>query len=59
MDWMKIGSALLLIAFIVFIFPHAMHQLKHGKKGTQKEWLGAAAVLAGVALFIWLLMQVV
>ena len=57
MDWMKIGSAILLIAFLFVMFPRVKHELKHGKKGSQKEWQGAIAILAIVAVFIWLLMQ--
>jgi hypothetical protein len=57
MDWMKIGSIILMVAFIAVVFPRAMHALKHSPKGSQKDWLGALAVLGGVALFIWLLMK--
>jgi len=57
MDWMKIGSAILLIMFLFFLFPRVKHELKHGKKGSQQEWLGAFAILGAVALFVWLLMQ--
>ena len=56
---MKIGSAVLIIMFIIMIFPRVKHELKHGKKGSQQEWMGAAAVLGGVALFVWLLMKMV
>lgn len=59
MDWMKIGSALLIIAFLFMVFPRMRHELKHGKKGSQKEWLGALGLLAGVAFFVWLLMKMV
>ncbi len=57
MDWMKIGSAILMIAFIAVVFPRAMHMLKHSPKGTQKDWLGAIAILGAISLFIWLLMK--
>ncbi len=56
MDWMKIGSAILIIVFIFMIYPRVKHQLKHGEKGSQQEWLGAFGLLAGVALFVWFLM---
>ena len=55
MDWMKIGSAVLLIMMLFMIYPRVKHQLKHGKKGSQNEWLGAFALLGGVAVFVWLL----
>ncbi|WP_210330269.1 hypothetical protein [Aliikangiella sp. G2MR2-5] len=57
MDWMKIGSAILLTMFIFMVFPRVRQELKHGKKGSQQEWMGALALLGGVALFVWLLMQ--
>lgn len=59
MDWMKIGSAILMIMFLIMIFPRVKHELKHGKKGSQKEWMGALGLLGGVALFVWLLMKMV
>jgi len=55
MDWMKIGSAVLLIMMLFMVYPRVKHELKHGKKGSQKEWLGAIALLGGVAVFVWLL----
>jgi len=55
MDWMKIGSAALLIMMLFMVYPRVKHELKHGKKGSQKEWLGAFALLGGVAVFVWLL----
>ncbi len=59
MNWITITSAAIAIIMLIMIFPGAMHQLKHGRKGTQQEWLGAIAVLGGVALFVWLLMKLV
>ena len=52
---MKIGSAALLIMMLFMVYPRVKHELKHGKKGSQKEWLGAFALLGGVAVFVWLL----
>lgn len=57
MDWMKIGSAILLIMMLFMIYPRVKHELKHGKKGSQKEWLNGLALLGGVAVFVWLLAQ--
>ena len=55
MDWMKIGSVILMIMVLIMIFPRVKHELKHGKKGSQKEWMGGFALLGGVAVFVWLL----
>ncbi len=59
MDWMKIGSALLLIAFLVMLAPTAMHMLKNSPKGANSDWMLALALLGGVALFVLLLMKMV
>jgi hypothetical protein len=59
MDWMKIGTALLLIAFLVILAPTAMHMLKNSPKGSNRDWMLALALLGGVALFILILMKMV
>lgn len=59
MDWMKIGSALLLIAFLVFLAPRAMYMLKNSPKGSHKDWMLAVVLLGGVALFVLALMKMV
>jgi hypothetical protein len=59
MDWMKIGSALLLIAVLVFIAPRAIYMLKHSPKGTNRDWMLAVILLGGVALFVLALMKMV
>ena len=56
---MKIGSAVLLAMMIFFILPSAIHHLKHGRKGSNKEWLNAILLLGGVMLFVLLLMKLV
>ena len=59
MDWMKIGSALLLIAMLVIVAPTAMHMLKNSPKGSNKDWMLALVLLGGVALFVLVLMKMV
>jgi RsiW-degrading membrane proteinase PrsW (M82 family) len=59
MDWMKIGWALLLIAFLVVIAPRAMYMLKNSPKGSNKDWMLALVLLGGVALFVLILMKMV
>lgn len=59
MDWMKIGSALLLIAFLVMIAPRAMYMLKNSPKGSNSDWILAIVLLGGVALFVLALMKMV
>ncbi len=55
MDWVKIGSALFLLAMIVFIFPRMRQAIKHSPKGTMKDWMGFIIPIAGVVLFVALL----
>ncbi|VAW98321.1 hypothetical protein MNBD_GAMMA21-1399 [hydrothermal vent metagenome] len=52
MDWLKIGSALFLVAMLVFIYPRMKHMIKNSPKGTMKDWMGFIIPIAGVALFI-------
>ena len=59
MDWTKIGSALLLGAMLVFIFPRMRHALKHTPKGTAKDWMGYLLPLLGVIGFVILLIMMV
>ena len=59
MDWLKIGSAVLLIAMLFMIFPRAMHAVKNSPKGTIKDWMGFVVPLAVVVLFVILLIALV
>jgi hypothetical protein len=59
MDWTKIGSALLLIGMLVFIFPRMREAVKHSPKGSAKDWMGFIIPLAAVIGFIILLIQMV
>jgi len=59
MDWLKIGSALLLIAMLFMVFPRAMHAIKNSPKGTTKDWMGYVVPLAVIVLFVILLITLV
>lgn len=59
MDWMQIGSALLLGAMLVFLWPRARAMLRDSPKGSTQDWIGFALPIAAVALFVLLLMSVV
>ncbi len=56
---MKIGSALLLGAMLLFIWPSAKRMVKESPKGSSEEWKGALIPLALVAGFIVLLIMAV
>jgi hypothetical protein len=59
MDWLKIGSALFLIAMLFMIFPRARQVIKNTPKGTAKDWMGYILPLAVVILFVILMMAMV
>jgi hypothetical protein len=59
MDWMKIGSALLMVMFIAMIFPQARRMLKESPEGSSKEWMSAIIPLLLVGGFIALLVAMV
>ena len=59
MDWMKIGSALFLVAMLVFLFPRMRYAVKHARKGTNKEWLNYLMILVVVGLFVLFLIKMV
>ncbi len=59
MDWLKIGSALFLVAMLVFLFPRMRHAVKHSPKGSNKDWMGFVGIIVVVALFVMLLISMV
>ncbi|MEQ8232606.1 MAG: hypothetical protein RLW61_18310 [Gammaproteobacteria bacterium] len=58
MDWMKIGSAILLGMMIILLFPRARHMIKHSPAAQAGDWraflLPILAVGGFVALLMWL-----
>ena len=59
MDWTTIGSALLLGAMLVFIFPRMRHAVKNSPKGTMQDWMGYILPMLAVIAFIILLIMMV
>ncbi len=59
MDWLKIGSALFLVAMIIFLFPRAKHAIENSPKGSMKDWMGYIVPMSVVILFIILLIALV
>jgi hypothetical protein len=57
--WMKIGSAVLLVAMLAILIPRAGQMLKESPKGTMAQWLSFVIPVAIVVLFVLLLMQMV
>jgi hypothetical protein len=59
MDWLKIASAVLLVAMFFMILPSAKRMVKESPKGSASDWMSFIAPVAVVALFIVLLITLV
>ena len=59
MDWTQIGSALLLGAMIIFIFPRMRHAVKNSPKGSMQDWMGFIIPVVAVIAFVILLISMV
>ena len=59
MDWLKIGSALFLVAMMIFIFPRMRHAAKHAPKGSSSQWLNFVVILLAVSAFVMFLISMV
>jgi hypothetical protein len=55
--WLQIGSALLIIGFLVFLWPRAKHWVKNSPKAEKGDWSALALPLLGVIAFIILLIM--
>jgi hypothetical protein len=58
-DWLKIGSALLLIAMFFMILPRVRETVKNSPKGNMKDWMGYILPMGVVILFVMLLIAMV
>lgn len=59
MDWIKIGSAILLASMLIFIFPRMRDAVKNAPKGSNKDWLNYLMILVVIGLFVVFLIQMV
>ncbi len=59
MDWIKIGSALFMLAMVIYLFPRAKHAVLNSPKGSFKDWMGYVLPMAAVVLFIIVLIALV
>ena len=57
--WLKIGSALLLVAMLAVIWPRARHMLANSPKGSSDDWRSFIMIIAAVALFVLILIKLV
>lgn len=56
MDWLKIFSAIFIVAMLIFLWPRAGQMLRESRKGALNEWLLVGMLLLGVAAFVASLM---
>ena len=57
--WVQIAVAAMLGLMVWRMVPVAKHWLENGPRGSSKEWLNVSMLLAGVVLFVVLLMSLV
>ncbi|MDH3221607.1 MAG: hypothetical protein OEO19_18905 [Gammaproteobacteria bacterium] len=59
MDWVKIGSAVLMAAMLIYLFPRAKQTIENSPKGSASDWMGFIVPMAAIVLFIILLIALV
>ncbi len=59
MDWLKIGSAALLIGMLFMIWPRVRHAMKNSPKGSTQDWMGFVVPLVAVVGFVAFLIMMV
>jgi hypothetical protein len=57
MDWLKITTAIALVAMFFFILPTARRMVKNSPKGSFSDWMSFALPMALVALLIIVLIS--
>lgn len=59
MDWMKILSAMALVAMIIYLLPRAKAIMAASAQAENKDWKGVLIPIAGVVLFVLFLIMMV
>lgn len=59
MDWLKITSAIALVAMFFLILPSARRMVKNSPKSSIKDWMSFVVPMIVVALFIMVLISLV
>ncbi|MEJ2592380.1 MAG: hypothetical protein P8178_13455 [Candidatus Thiodiazotropha sp.] len=59
MEWVKIISAVLIIGWIIYIWPRAKYWMKNSPKAQKGDWQAAILPLAAVVGFVILLIMLV
>ena len=59
MDWMKIVSAIFLVAMLVYLLPRAKQMMEMSAQAENKDWMGAIIPLIAVVGFVVFLVSMV
>jgi len=59
MDWMKIISALFLVAMLVYLIPRAKQMMEMSAQAENKDWKGVLIPLIAVVGFVMFLVSMV
>jgi hypothetical protein len=59
MDWLKITSALMLVAMLFYLYPRLKHATQNSPKGTREDWFGFIKPMIFVVLFVIALIMLV
>ena len=59
MDWLKIGSALLIVAMIIYVWPSAKHMVKNSPEAEKGDWQAVLLPIIAVVGFVVLLIYLV
>lgn len=52
MDWLKIISAIMLVAMMFMIYPSVKNASQNSPKGSKEDWMSAIKPLIFVVIFI-------
>ncbi len=52
MDWLKIVSALFIVAMMVMLYPALKNASKNAPKASSKDWVAAIKPLVFVVIFV-------
>ena len=55
--WLQIGSAVLIIGFLIFLWPRAKHWAENSPKAEPGDWPALVLPLLGVVAFVTLLIM--
>ncbi len=52
MDWLKIGSALFIVAMMFMMYPSLKHATKNSPKATKDDWISVIKPLLFIIAFV-------